>query len=202
MVINYRILGERIQRLYSRFVDKDVNKIDYREIKVLMADAINVLIKSDHINRAEVSGTTIATYEVESDTTSVELPVYPISLPKEQGVHRVFPKGCPWKPYIPIRSGDFEIVQGTPTEFIEGQTGYYMDGKKLIFTKKVPKDLTLKLIVNDPSIIEDTEALPIPPDMVLQVIQMVFQSLGMGQVSQAELNAKHEQLISNESNRK
>lgn len=198
------ILSEQVNRIYSRYLDKDNEKLDIREVRLMVVQVINSLFKVEKAARMDVVGASIATYEETRKESGgvyyVDLPVSPISLPKEQGIHRVFQKNCPWRPYVPIRSGDFDIVQGTPMEFIEGQTGYYLDGMRIVFTKKVPEDIVLKLVVYDPS--ENYDApVPVPKDMEPQVIQGVLQMLGMGQVAQAELNAKHEQVINNERNR-
>lgn len=205
MVTSYKLLGEQIQRIYSRYIDKEDMKIDYREIKALLIPVINTLIKADFSAKNEVSGSTLATYELTAEKSGnisyVTMVASPMFLPKEQGVHRVYKTGCPWEPFIPIRSGDFDIVQGTPAQYLEGQTGYYVDGMKLIFTRRVEGDITVKQIVNDPSLIGDQDALPISPEMGIQAIQMVIQSFGMGQVAQAELNTKHEQRVTNDKDR-
>lgn len=203
MATNYKILGEQIMRIYSRSIDReDVSpRIDYREIKPLMVQAINSLLKIEHLQRAEVSGTSIATYILQKESTAnydyVQLTVTPISLPKEQGVHRVYKEGCPWAPFIPIRSGDFEITMGTPTNFIEGDTGYYLNGTKIIFTKTVGLDIEVQLVVNDPNLIADTDLLPIPPEMEVMVIQTVLQMLGIPVGAQMEQASKTESVVTN-----
>jgi hypothetical protein len=198
------ILTEQINRIYSRFLDKDNRKLDNREVSLYITQVVNSLFKVESINRGSVVGAAIATYELTKqfdDTHYVTLTVAPISLPKEQGIHRVYPKGCPWKAYIPILSGDFDIAQGTPAAFLEGQVGYYQDGMKLRFTREVPEDIVVKLVVNDPNQADGNLPLPIPADMETQVIQGVFQLLGFGQISQAELNSKSERIITNERER-
>jgi hypothetical protein len=200
---NYKILGEQIQRIYSRSIDReDISpRIDYREVKPLMVQSINALLKTDHLQRAEVSGTSIATYVVPRQRLDkydfVNLSVTPISLPKEQGVHRVYQKDCPWLPFIPIRTGDFEVSMGTPTSYLEGQVGYYLSGTKIIFTNQVAEEIEVQLIVNDPSIISDTDLLPIPPEMEQMVIQNVLQLLGMSIGGQVEQSSKTESVVTN-----
>lgn len=197
------ILAEEINRIYSRFLDKDNKKLDEREVSVYIAQVVNSLFKVETIQRGVV-GSAIATYDVtavEDNPWYASLPISPISLPKEQGIHRVHPKNCPWKPYIPIQSGDFDIIQGTPAAFLEGQIGYYLDGMKVRFTKRPSEVVTLKLVVHDPSQDDGNVPLPIPSDMETLVIQGVFQLLGFGQISQAELNSKNERTIRNERER-
>jgi hypothetical protein len=200
---NYKILGEQIQRIYSRSIDReDISpRIDYREIKPLMVQSINSLLKTEHLQRSEVSGTSVATYVLQRERVDkydyVNLSVTPISLPKEQGVHRVYQKDCPWSPFIPIRTGDFEISIGTPTSFLEGQVGYYLNGTKIIFTKEVAEEIEVQLIVNDPSLISDTDLLPIPPEMEQVIIQNVLQLLGMSIGAQVEQASKTESVPTN-----
>lgn len=203
MATNYKILGEQIQRIYSRSIDREdiVPRIDYREVKPLMVQVINSLLKIEHLQRSEVSGTSIATYILPKQTADnyeyVNLTVTPISLPKEQGVHRVYKEGCPWAPFIPIRTGDFEIAFGTPTAYLEGQTGYYLNGTKIIFTTPVSESIEVQLVVNDPAIVSDTDLLPIPPEMEQMVIQGVLQMMGMSIGAQVEQVSKTESVVTN-----
>ena len=203
MATNYKILGEQIMRIYSRSIDREdvTPRIDYREVKPLMVQVINQLLKTEHYQRGEVSGTSLATYSLPRQRTDaydcVNLTVTPISLPKEQGVHRVFQEGCPWDPFIPIRTGDFEISRGTPSSFIEGHTGYYLSGTKLIFTKEVPGTIEVQLVVNDPALISNTDLLPIPPEMEGTVIHGVLQMIGFSNAAQVEQVSKTEAQITN-----
>lgn len=203
MATNYKILGEQISRIYSRSIDReDVDqRLDFRELKPLMVQVINSMLKIEHLQRSEVSGSSIATYVLPRQRGTnfdfVNLSVTPISLPKEQGVHRVYKVDCPWEPFIPIRTGDFEISLGTPTAYLEGQTGYYLNGTRIIFTTDVPESIEVQLVVNDPSVTGDTDLLPIPPEMEQQVIQGVLQLLGMSIGAQTEGVSKTESVVTN-----
>lgn len=203
-MVTLNILTEQINRLYSRFLDKDNKRLDDREIKLHISQVVNSLFKIERASGIN-SETAFATYAGVSsediDTHYVDLPIAPISLPKNEGIWRVYQSGCPWKPYVPIRSGDFDVMQGTSTSFIEGHTGYYQDGMKIRFTRKVPDNITMKLIVNDPNKAGGNDPLPIPRDMEARVIQSVFELLGLGQLSQAELNSQDERVINNERER-
>lgn len=199
------IISEQISRIYSRYLDRDDERIDLREIKRLVSQVVNRMFKIEHLELRDINGTGIGTYEYvrqeDDDTFYILLGVSPISLPKEMGIHRVYKKGCPWKPYIPIRSGDFDIAQGTPSQYIEGQVGYYLDGKKIRFTSMPAENLVVKKVVNDPENGDPNLPLPVPADMEADVITSVLQMLGVGQISQAELNAKHERDVTNERER-
>jgi len=190
---NFRLLNEQIRRLYVRGLDReDVSpRLDEREIKLYIVQAINSLIKAEIANIGEVPDTVIGTYSVVVTNPSeclyqADLPVMPVNLPKNMGIWRVYPDGCPWKPFVPIKSGDFDMAKGTPTETLEGLVGYYQDGKKLSFTKNPGTPVILKLVVNDPSITNDTEILPIPAEMESLVISAVINKLTEGAKSQFE----------------
>lgn len=195
MATNYAILNEQIRRIYSRGIDREdlSPRLDEREIKLLLVQEINMLIKAETANIGEIPDAVIGTYDAVVTNPSgclfeTTMPAHPVSLPKNMGIHRVYPSGCPWKPFVPIKSGDFDIAQGTPTETLEGLVGYYQDGKKICFTKDPGENIVIKLIVNDPSLISDTDLLPIPADMETLVITSVLNKLTEGQKSQYELN--------------
>lgn len=201
MPTSYAILSEEIQRIYSRGISReDISpRLDKREVKIYIVQAINSLIKAEIANIGEIPDTVLGTYSAVVTNPSgclyqTELPVIPINLPKNMGIWRVYPDGCPWRPFVPIKSGDFDIAQGTPAEALEGLIGYYQDGKKLSFTKNPGTPVILKLVVNNPTTLSDTELLPIPAEMETLVINEVLKRLASGQVSQYELNGKSEQL--------
>jgi hypothetical protein len=198
------LISEQIVRNYSRFIDKDNEKIDIREVKRLVSSVVNKLFKLEHTQVRDIVGTAIGTYTYtteEGDNYFLNLTVTPISLAKEMGVHRVYREGCPNKPFIPIQSGDFDIVQGTPSEYLEGQTGYWLEGSRIVFTSNPGEKVICKLIVFDPDANDGNALLPVPSDMEQDVISNVLQLIGVGQVGQAELNSKHEREATNERER-
>lgn len=199
MATNYKLISEQIRRAYSRGVDREDTgpRLDDREIKLYVVQAINMLIKAEIANIGENLDTVLGTYELAREGTSpyffVTLPVMPVSLPKNMGIWRVYELGCPWQPYVPLKHGDFDVAQGTPAQYLETLVGYYQDGKRLYFTKDPSATVTLKLVVHDPALTSDTDVLPIPPEMESMVIDEVLRRLASGQVSQYELNGKTEQ---------
>ncbi len=201
MATNYKLLSEQIRRLYSRGIDREDTspRIDDREIKLYVVQAINMLIKAEIANIGENVDSVLGTYELSREGSSphfyVTLPVIPISLPKNMGIWRVYQSGCPWNPYIPLKHGDFDIAQGTPAQYLETYVGYYQDGKRIYFTKDPTATVTAKLVVNDPAKISDTEVLPIPPEMEGMVIEQVIAKLSLGTASQYELNGRQEQSV-------
>lgn len=201
MASSLNILSEEIIRIYRRGIDREnTSPLDAREVKLKVAKAINQLIKAEHLSRGDVQGTVVGTYDLTREGTDpyfITLPANPISLPKDQGVHRVYPQNCPWKAYIPMMNGDFDLIKGTFTEMIEGQIAYFLEGRKIVFTDSPANEITVKLVVYDPETLDGNDILPISADMEGDVIQMVLQMYGMGQISQYEMNSKHEQSIEN-----
>lgn len=199
MATNYKLISEQIRRAYSRGIDREDNapRLDDREIKLYVVQAINMLIKAEIASIGENLDTVLGSYDLAKEGSAplfyVTLPVVPVSLPKNMGIWRVYQSGCPWEPYVPLKNGDFDIAQGTPAEYLETLVGYYQDGKRIYFTKEPSATTTVKLVVNDPAKISDTEVLPIPPEMESMVIDEVIRRLSTGQASQYELNSKQEQ---------
>jgi hypothetical protein len=199
MATNYLLLSEQIKRIYSRGIDReDISpRLDSREVRLFVIQAINQLIKLEIASIGENLDTVIGTYDVVragiTPNFYVTLPTMPISLPKNMGIWRVYKTSCPWAPFVPLKHGDFDIAQGTPSQYMEQLTGYYQEGKLLKFTKDPGTDITIKLVVNDPEKISDTDILPIPPEMEGMVIDLVIKKLSSGQASQYELNGKQEQ---------
>lgn len=197
MATNYLLLSEQIKRAYSRGIDReDISpRLDSREVKLYVVQAINQLIKLEIASIGENLDTVIGTYTAvragASPSYYIDLPVLPISLPKNMGIWRVYKSDCPWAPFVPLKMGDFDIAQGTPSQYLEQLTGYYQEGKRICFTKDPGENITLKLVVNDPGKISDTDILPIPPEMETLVIDMVLQRLG--KAIQHEMNGKQEQ---------
>ena len=53
----------------------------------------------------------------------------------------------------------------------------------------------MKLVVYDPNTLQDTDILPIPPEMESLVIEYVLQALGLAQLSQNAAAAKNERKL-------
>lgn len=209
-------LAEEIQRIYARFLDKDnpSDVIDIREVKLVLEQSINKVLKlqvaeSFKAGLLEVPRCNLIEYacSVTSDSTNarsyITLPVIPITLPLDMGVWSIYATSSASNPYIPIPAQDVlvfgTIGSGTSLSYLEGQVGYYVQGKRVYFTK----DITLSgngsissvnaviLAVNFDQY-TDTEMLPISPEVITAVIDETLTVISNGRVSQAELGAQQQ----------
>jgi hypothetical protein len=103
-------------------------------------------------------------------------------------------------PYIPIPSQDVIVFQGTNLSALEQQVGYYMQGKKVYFTKDITtvangsiSSVLVNLLVSDFSTQGDNDLLLISPEVENSIIEDVLGILGLGKVAQAELQTQQSQ---------
>lgn len=208
------ILAEQIQRLYARFLDKDnpSDVIDIREVKLLVNQSLNKVLKlqvaeSFKAGMIDVPKCNLIQYSnaaVVQDSTNnrayVTLPAIPLNLPMDMGIWSVAPNSGAMTPYIPIPSQDVLVFQGVNLSYLEGKVGYYVQGKRIYFTKDITlvangsvSGVTVNLLVSDFSQLTDNEMLPISPEVESTIIDDVLQTISNGRVSQAELASKQQQ---------
>jgi hypothetical protein len=210
-------LAEQVQRLYARFLDKDnpSDVIDLREVKLIIEQSINKVLKlqvaeSFKAGLYEVPLCNIIEYTVTTVTSDsgnnrayITLPAIPITLPMDMGVWSVTAVNAAMTPYIPIPSQDVlvfgTIATGTNLSYLEGQVGYYVQGKRLYFTKDITlssngsiSSVVVSLIVSDFSKFTDNELLPISPEVESTIIADALQSISNGRTAQAELQVKQQ----------
>jgi hypothetical protein len=213
MATTKNILSEQIQRIYSRFIDKDNIKsvIDEREIKLLVNQSINKVLKlqvseSFKAGMIDVPKCNIVEYScaVTSQPANtrafITLPVIPINLPMDMGIWTISASNAAMTPYIPIPSQDVIVFQGTNLSALEQQVGYYMQGKKVYFTKDITtvangsiSSVLVNLLVSDFSTQGDNDLLLISPEVENSIIEDVLGILGLGKVAQAELQTQQSQ---------
>lgn len=211
MTTKYK-LAEQVQRLYARFLDKDnpSDVIDLREVRLVVEQSINKVLKlqvSENFKAGfyDVPRCNIIEYTVNTVTSDsannrayITLPAIPITLPMDMGVWSVSATNAAMTPYIPIPAQDVlvfgTIASGTNLSYLEGQVGYYVQGKKLYFTKDITlssngsiSSVIVNLIVSDFSKLTDNELLPISPEVESAVIADALQTISNGRVAQAEL---------------
>lgn len=205
-------LAEQIQRIYARYSDKENidRSLDSREIYLLIEQAMNRVLKAQtferftdgYINIPECQLTVYSDVLVLGGTalSYVPLPAIPLSLPMDMGIWKVCPAGKPYETYIPISSQDWSVMgvaytngtqtDGINTSYLEQQIGYYIDNKRIYFTKNIDNTrVDIYLLVNDFTQVGDLDLLPLSAEYELDVMQEVFRMLGMGQISQAEIVA-------------
>lgn len=209
-------LAEEIQRIYARFLDKDnpSDVIDLREVKIMLEQSINKVLKLQvaesfkagliDIPRCNLIEYTCAVTADSSNSRSfITLPSIPLTLPMDMGVWSISAPTAVATPYIPIPAQDIlvfgTISSGTNVSYLEGQIGYYVQGKKVFFTKDITlsangsiSSVKVNLIVSDFDQYTDTELLPISPEVVTTVINEVLTVISNGRISQAELGAQQQ----------
>jgi hypothetical protein len=207
------ILAEQIQRLYARFIDKDnvSDVIDIREIKLLLAQSINKILKlqvSESFKAGQIDVpkcnlleyTCAVTSESGNNRSYITLPAIPLTLPLDMGIWSIAASNAALTPYIPIPAQDIIVFQGTNVSALEQQVGYYVQGKKVYFTKDITlsangsiTSVIVNLLVSDFSQIGDNDLLPISPEVEAVVIEDVLNAISGGKVAQIELQTKQSQ---------
>ncbi len=207
------ILAEQIQRLYARFIDKDnvSDVIDIREIKLLLVQSINKILKlqvAESFKAGQVDVpkcnlleyTCAVTSESGNNRSHITLPAIPLTLPMDMGIWSIAATNAALTPYIPIPAQDIIVFQGTNVSALEQQIGYYVQGKKVYFTKDITlsangsiTSVIVNLLVSDFNQIGDNDLLPISPEIESLVIEDVLNAISGGKVAQIELQTKQSQ---------
>jgi hypothetical protein len=213
MASTKNIMSEQIQRLYARFIDKDnvSDVIDLREIKLLLVQSINKILKlqvAESFKAGQVDVpkcnlleyTCAVTSESGNNRSYITLPAIPLTLPLDMGIWSIAASNAALTPYIPIPAQDIIVFQGTNVAALEQQIGYYIQGKKIYFTKDITlsangsiTSVIVNLLVSDFSQIGDNDLLPISPEVEAVVIEDVLTAISGGKVAQIELQSKQSQ---------
>jgi hypothetical protein len=206
------VLSEQIQRIYARFIDKEnlSDVIDTREINLLMNQSINKVLKlqvADSFKAGLVDVpkcnlleyTCAVTADAGNNRSYITLPAIPLTLPMDMGIWSIAAATGAMTPYIPIPAQDVLVFQGANLSYLEGKIGYYLQGKRVYFTKNITltangtvTSVVVNLLVMDFSQIGDNDVLPISPEVESAIIDDVLQTISNGRVSQAELASKQE----------
>lgn len=207
------ILAEQIQRLYARFLDKNnpSDVIDIREVKLLVNQSLNKVLKlqvadSFKAGLIDVPKCNLIEYScaVSQDSPNsrsyITLPAIPLTLPMDMGIWSITPTSGVLTPYIPLPAQDVLVFQGANLSYLEGKIGYYLQGKRVYFTKDITltangsvSTVKVNLLVSDFSQLSDTDMLPISPEVESTIIDDVLQTISNGRVSQAEMASKQQQ---------
>jgi hypothetical protein len=207
------ILAEQIQRLYARFLDKDnpSDEIDLREVLLLINQSINKVLKLQVADSFKagmidvpkcnlIEYTCAVTADTGNNRAYITLPAVPLTLPMDMGIWSIAPATGAMTPYIPIPAQDVLVFQGANLSYLEGKAGYYLQGKKVYFTKNItttPNGTVTSVIVNlltmDFGQFGDNDMLPISPEVESAIIADVLETISNGRVSQAELAGKQQQ---------
>jgi hypothetical protein len=207
-----KILAEQIQRLYARFLDKDnpSDVIDAREILLLINQSINKVLKLQVAESFKagmvdvpkcnlIEYTCAVTAETGNNRAYITLPAIPLTLPMDMGIWSIAAATGAMTPYIPIPAQDVLVFQGANLSYLEGKVGYYLQGKKVYFTKNITltangtvTSVVVNLLTMDFGQFGDNDMLPISPEVESAIIDDVLQTISNGRVSQAELASKQQ----------
>jgi hypothetical protein len=213
MATTKNILSEQIQRIYARFIDKgnESDVIDIREIKLLVNQSINKVLKLQVAESFKaglidvpkcnlVEYTCAVTSQSGNSRAFITLPVIPINLPMDMGIWSIAASNAAMTPYIPIPAQDVIVFQGTNLSALEQQVGYYMQGKRVYFTKDITTvangsitSVIVNLLVSDFSTQGDNDLLLISPEVENSIMEDVLGILGLGKIAQAELQTQQSQ---------
>ncbi len=212
-------ISEQVQRIYARFLDKNnpSDVIDIREVMLLVNQSINKILKlevaeSFKAGLVDVPKCSLIQYtatmvsEPANNRSYVILPVIPLTLPLDMGIWSISASNAAMTPYIPIPSQDVLVFQGANLSYLEGQIGYYVQGKSVSGTGArvyFTKDLTLagngsipsvliSILASDFSQFGDNDMLPISPEVESAVITEVLNIISGGRISQAELASQQQ----------
>lgn len=192
MTTKYKI-AEQVQRLLNGNPVVS-GRFNLHEIKLLVAQVANQLLKADHFAVNMPEGDTIPTncmvytYDNVPVTTykttlsKATLPSIPIGLPRNMGVLHVSKIDAIEEPFVPIPTSMYGIIK--PQDLLgelSGLIGYEVVGKDVIFTKNLPgmsvNSVYIRLVGIDLSTVSDYETLPLTADLEAQVITQVYNIL-------------------------
>jgi hypothetical protein len=192
MTTKYKI-AEQVQRLLNGNPVVS-GRFNLHEIKLLVAQVANQLLKADHFSVNMPEGDTIPTncmvytYDNVPVTTykttfsKATLPSIPIGLPRNMGVLHVSKIDAIEEPFVPIPTSMYGIIK--PQDLLgelSGLIGYEVVGKDIIFTKNLPgmsvNSVYIRLVGVDLSTVSDYETLPLTADLEGQIVTQVYNIL-------------------------
>lgn len=193
MATTKKRIAEQVQRLLKGNPIISA-RIHINDIKLLIEQVSNQLLKADHFAVNVPEGDTIPnnamvfSYDNVPVTTykttksKATLPSIPISLPRNMGVLHVSKTDAIDEPFIPIPTSMYGIIK--PQALLgdlSGLIGYEVVGKDIIFTKNLPgmgvNNVFIRLVGVDLSQLTDYDILPLSADMEAQVVQAVYNIL-------------------------
>jgi hypothetical protein len=193
MATTKKKIAEQVQRLLKGNPIISA-RIHINDIKLLIEQVSNQLLKADHFSVNMPEGDTIPnncmvfTYDNVTVTTykttksKAKLPSIPISLPKNMGVLHVSKTDDIDSPFIPIPTSLYGVIK--PQELLgdlSGLIGYEVIGSDIVFTKNLPglsiNSVLIRLVGLDMSQLTDYDLLPLSSDMEAQVVTQVYNIL-------------------------
>lgn len=169
-------LSEQVMRLLNGGdYSPSESKWDIREVAIAVEQASAKLIRLRtfeewRTGESNSLGQYLATFtgqEIKRDTVRnlsyIDIPAKYISLPKGRGVHSIGPEGNEFVKYIPLDAGALNFTNIRQAPFLQGNSGYWLEGRKAYFSNELSGNVVIKLITGS-DLVADMEA-----DIVTQV---------------------------------
>lgn len=169
-------LSEQVMRLLNGGdYSPSESKYDIREIAIAVEQASAKLIRlrtfeEYRMGESNSLGQYLATFtgqEIKRDTVRnlsyIDIPAKYISLPKGRGVHSIGPEGNEFVKYIPLDAGALNFTEIRQAPFLQGNSGYWLEGMKAYFSNELKGNAVIKLITGA-DLVADMES-----DIVTQV---------------------------------
>jgi hypothetical protein len=178
-------ITEQCERLYLRaFPDKEdlERRVERREVALLVDQVANELLALEprqlsRMGTIEIPTSMIATYfnqpvyqEPNGGRFFSVLAAFPIRLPMDMGVWSV---SSATETFIPVQTEFFDLLGKEPEGLLENQIGFYVEGRKIFFTRNPNGPVRQKLLIVDPSLLSPFDPYPIPADMEAEVVTRV-----------------------------
>lgn len=202
------LISERILRILSGGDVSDQSGWDIEDIKHMVVDEINLLLKTETISLNRQLGDSaptnlvVGTYEDVTVTTwntvqsRAVLPAIPVSLPINMGVWWVSEytqDATRHDQFVPMQLGQWSLIKDFESlvegGLVLGNQSYEVEGKYLVFPSDLSAiTLTIKLILSDISTLGDYDLLPMPADYATEVINKVLQRFGVAPIKTDDTN--------------
>lgn len=189
-MITLRQIAGQVHRILNGGQANTDSEYDDRYTVLLIRSAINnilaiqqIMTKRQIADDRSLEKMYIATYpsiSVQNDSTTersyAELPDFYISLPYNRGLVQVSAMDKPLEPMIQI---PYPSVSNTlPCGQLQGRKGYYVEGLRIywdeLINKKAVQKVLVKLLVAAPDSIGINDPLPITPEQITRVREMVI----------------------------
>jgi hypothetical protein len=172
-------------------------KVDIREIYQTAEKIINAALKTsffaENIGMGETLPTGLVTAEYSGipiykhrNVSASTLPIMPVKLPRNMGLFSISPDADVFGDFIPLMQGDMAKMQKEPLiSDLLGQIGYEHSGSQIIYNKDLTINgtqsptVTMRLVANNITDLDEYSPLPIPADMEWAVVQQICQFYGV-----------------------
>lgn len=186
-------LAEQVVRILSGGNITSDNELQIKEVALYVNQAFGSIVRNrmfqnrnsgdDYFNGAYIYSfkDVPVVKDNDLDIYYAEMPASTIDVPNDMGVHFVGYMKDQTNPFIRVPNGFLGVSRGLRASWLEGQAGYYVDGKNIFIVNykddEVPCKLLIKLLVAYGDI-DDCDELFMPLDIQDEVIAKALQLYG------------------------